>query len=36
MIQSLCDAGLAERERYGAVYLTDEGQRSGGALQNLL
>ena len=26
MIQSLCDAGLAERERYGAVYLTDEGR----------
>ena len=28
MIQSLCDAGLAERERYGAVYLTDEGREA--------
>ena len=28
MIQSLCDAGLAERERYGAVYLTDEGKQA--------
>lgn len=25
MIQSLCDAGLAERERYGAAYLTENG-----------
>ena len=25
MIQCLCDAGLAERERYGAVYLTEDG-----------
>ena len=28
MIQSLCDAGLAERERYGAVFLTDEGRET--------
>ncbi len=25
MIQCLCDVGLAERERYGAVYLTKDG-----------
>ena len=28
MIQSLCTAGLAEKERYGTVRLTEEGRRS--------
>ena len=26
MLQSLCAAGLAEKERYGTVYLTEEGK----------
>ena len=26
MINNLCAAGLAKKERYGAVYLTDEGK----------
>ena len=28
MLQALCDSGLAERERYGAIYLTEQGRQS--------
>lgn len=28
MIQSLCQAGLAEKEKYGIVYLTREGKEA--------
>ena len=31
MLQILCDAGLAERERYGLVYLTDRGRAAASA-----
>ena len=31
MIQALCEAGYAERERYGAIYLTDAGRSAAAA-----
>ena len=31
MLQILCDAGLAERERYGLVYLTERGRSAANA-----
>lgn len=28
MVRALCEAGLAETQRYGAVFLTDEGRET--------